>query len=112
MAEPLKLFQLFRAHDIDYAVIDKVAAALNGVPVLATSIVVCPADTQENNAKLANALNQIHPQWRFEGQAHGVDVDAHMLAERRTDQEAGYGISFQTDFGIVDLIYFPLIKEN
>lgn len=112
MADPRRLFELFHAHGVEYVVIDRVAAALHGIPVLAASTAVCPLDTPENNGKLAAALNEIHPELRLPDQSLSVVVDSGLLVRDRRHLGIGYGISFATDYGVVDLIYNPLTVEN
>ena len=112
MADPLKLFRLLGRHEVKYVVMDRVAAALDGVPVLAFSTAIFPYDSDENNARLAQALNEIHPRLRRPQGAFPVTVDPALLDSERRELGIGIGVSFVTDFGIVDLIYSPAGVEN
>ena len=108
MAEPLKLFKVLNEHEVEYLVVDKLAAALDGIPVLATSMAIWPLDDPANNVKIAAALREMNARVRLEDRVESSSIDAELLETQRRDLGIGHGVAFVTDIGNVDVVYVPV----
>lgn len=107
MADPKRLFEVLHRFGVQYVLIDDVAMAMYGVPVVAKSITVWVKDSSENHEALANALREMDAKLMLTAHAVELTIDAAFLAAERRDLETGSGLRFATDCGIVDIIYTP-----
>lgn len=107
MADPKQFFELLHTHSVEYVVIDKIAAALHGVPVLAESIAIFPQCERPNNERLADALTQANGQLELVHGTSETAITAELLETGWRQLPMGQGHRFSTSMGIVDIVYLP-----
>lgn len=103
--DPARLFTVLNEHAVNYVVIGGMAIELHQVPVERTvDIDITPATDDANLARLAGALNTLHPRLRT---AHVDDdlpirLDAAWFAHDRLKM-----MNLVTDVGAVDISFHP-----
>ena len=103
--DPARLFAVLNEHAVDYVVIGGMAIELHQVPVERTvDIDITPSTEAANLARLAEALNTLHPRLRT---AHIDDdlpirLDAAWFAHERLKM-----MNLVTDVGAVDISFHP-----
>src|SRR6516162_4053676 len=93
----LQTIEHFGWHGVEFLVIDGQAAILHGSPLPSYDIDLCYRRTPENLARLAQALQELHPTLRVAPPDLPFRLDAESLA-------LGANFSFNTDLGPVDLL--------
>jgi len=85
-------------HDIDFVLIGGFAAVVHGSTLVTQDLDICAAITDEQVAKLREALKDIHPRHRM-----NPNVKQSFL-ESPKDIKGTHNIYLETDLGILDIL--------
>jgi predicted nucleotidyltransferase len=85
-------------HEIDFVLIGGFAAVVHGSTLVTQDLDICTAITEEQIAKLREALKNLHPQHRMNPKAK------HSFLDYPKDLKGVNNIYLETDLGILDIL--------
>ena len=100
--DPVALFRVLVAHQVEFVVVGGIAARLRGAPVLTQDVDIAPSSSRENLERLAGALADLDARLRTAADPSGVAMpfDPGLLA-------SGPIWTLVTRFGDLDLVVTP-----
>ena len=100
--DPVALFRVLVAHQVEFVVVGGIAARLRGAPVLTQDVDIAPSASRENLERLAGALADLDARLRTAADPSGVAMpfDPGLLA-------SGPIWTLVTRFGDLDLVVTP-----
>lgn len=94
--------QVLHEHEVAFVIIGGVAARLHDTGHATVDVDVCPARTEDNLERLADALRSLSARLRVEGEPDGVPFDPHPTQLRQLTT-----VTLLTTHGPVDLCFEP-----
>lgn len=92
------LLERLITHNIDFVLIGGFAASVHGCTMVTQDIDICAAITEEEVAKLREALKDLHPKHRMNPNAK------HSFLEYPTEIKGINNIYLETDLGVLDIL--------
>ncbi len=92
------LLERLITHNVDFVLIGGFAASVHGCTMVTQDIDICAAITEEEVAKLREALKDLHPKHRMNPNAK------HSFLEYPTEIKGTNNIYLETDLGVLDIL--------
>lgn len=92
------LLERLLAHNVDFVLMGGFAASVHGCTVVTQDIDICAAITEEEVAKLREALKDLHPKHRMNPNAK------HSFLEYPAELKGTNNIYLETDLGVLDIL--------
>ena len=92
------LLERLITHNIDFVLIGGFAAQVHGCTMVTQDIDICAAITEEEVAKLREALKDLHPKHRMNPNAQ------HSFLKYPTEIRGTNNIYLETDLGVLDIL--------
>jgi len=92
------LLERLLTYDVDFVLIGGFAAAVHGSTLVTQDLDICAAITDDQIAKLRNALKDLHPLHRMNPNAR------HSFLEYPSDLRGFNNIYLSTDLGVLDIL--------
>lgn len=100
--DPERILKTLNRHDVRYVIIGGLAAVVLGAPIVTNDVDICYERTNENMARLVEALQELNATLRVAK----VDEELPFVFEART-LAAGDSFTFTTDAGALDILGTP-----
>jgi len=105
--DPIRIFTVLAAHDVDYVLIGGLAAVIRGSTATTNDADVVPARDEENLERLSTALSELEARLRVDSAPDGVAFDPHpaLIASMAM-------LNLTTTAGDLDLTFSPTALDD